>query len=75
MARNIAALPDDVIAAAKHAIVPTDHTDGLVRESAAWSGLVFRPATARLMGAALAHRAQTRAGEPDLEGLFRGLPG
>lgn len=75
LARNIAALPDDVIAAVKQAIVPCDHADGLVRESDAWAGLVFRPATAQLMGAGLTNGAQTRDGEQDLEGLFRHLAG
>jgi enoyl-CoA hydratase/carnithine racemase len=73
LARDIAALPDGVVAAAKRAIGPSDLTEGLVRENDAWAGLVFRPATARLMGAALTGGAQTRAGERDLEGLLRGL--
>ena len=75
LAANIATLPDGVVAAAKHAIVPSDHADGLVRENEAWAGLVFRPATAQLMGAGLTHGAQTRDGEQDLEGLLRGLAG
>jgi enoyl-CoA hydratase/carnithine racemase len=75
LAADIAALPDGVVAAAKHAIVPGDHADGLVRENDAWAGLVFRPATAQLMGAGLTHGAQTRDGEQDLEGLLRGLTG
>jgi len=73
LAGNIAALPDGVVAAAKHAIVPREHAEGLARENDAWAGLVFRPGTAQLMGAGLAHGAQTRDGEQDLEGLFRGL--
>jgi enoyl-CoA hydratase/carnithine racemase len=73
LADDIAALSDDVVAAAKHAIVPRDHTDGLARENDAWEGLVFRPTTARLMSAGLLSGAQTRDGEQDLEGLFRGL--
>ncbi|MGC4948852.1 enoyl-CoA hydratase/isomerase family protein [Streptomyces sp. DT224] len=75
LARNIAALPDGVVTAAKHAIVPHDHSDGLARENAAWAGLVFRPATAQLMDAGLANDAQTRDGEQDLESLFRHLAG
>ena len=74
LAANIAALPGDVIAAAKYAIVPSDHADGLAREHDAWAGLMARPAIARLMGAGLTHGAQTRDGEHDLEGLLRGLP-
>jgi len=73
LAGNIAALPDDVVAAAKLAILPNDHADGLARENDAWAGLLFRPATARLMSTGLARGAQTRRGEQDLEGLFRGL--
>ncbi|MGA5305862.1 enoyl-CoA hydratase/isomerase family protein [Nucisporomicrobium flavum] len=73
LAGNIAALPDGVVAAAKHAIVPSEHVEGLARENDAWAGLVFRPGTAQLMGAGLANGAQTRDGEQDLEGLFRGL--
>ncbi|WP_240799797.1 enoyl-CoA hydratase/isomerase family protein [Streptomyces sp. A1277] len=73
LAGNIAALPDGVVAAVKHAIVVRDHSDGLARENNAWAGLVFRPATAQLMGAGLAGGAQTRNGEQDLEGLFRSL--
>ncbi|BBH63342.1 enoyl-CoA hydratase [Actinoplanes sp. OR16] len=75
LAGNIAALPDGVIAAAKQAIAPRNHADGLARENDAWAGLVFRPATAQLMSAGLAHGAQTRDGEQDLEALFRRLPG
>lgn len=73
LAGNIAALPDGVVAAAKHAIVPREHAEGLARENDAWAGLVLRPGTARRMRAGLAHGAQTRDGEQDLEGLFRGL--
>lgn len=73
LARDIAALPDGVIAAAKRAIAPSDLGAGLAREHEAWAGLVFRPATAQLMAAGLARGAQTRDGERDLEGLFRGL--
>ncbi|BAL88022.1 putative enoyl-CoA hydratase/isomerase [Actinoplanes missouriensis 431] len=73
LAGNIAALPDGVVAAVKHAIVPREHTEGLARENEAWAGLVLRPGTAQLMGAGLAHGAQTRDGEQDLEGLFRSL--
>ncbi|MFF4472316.1 enoyl-CoA hydratase/isomerase family protein [Streptomyces sp. NPDC001599] len=75
LAGNIAELPDGVVAAAKHAVASRDHSDGLARENDAWAELVFRPATAQLMGAGLANGAQTRDGEQDLEGLFRGLAG
>ncbi|MCA2217645.1 enoyl-CoA hydratase/isomerase family protein [Jidongwangia harbinensis] len=73
LAGDIAALPDGVVAAAKHAIVPHDHAEGLARENDAWAGLVFRPGTTQRMRTGLAHGAQTRDGEQDLEGLFRGL--
>lgn len=73
LASNIAALPDGVVPAAKHAIVPREHAEGLARENDAWAGLIFRPGTTQLMGAGLARGAQTRDGEQDLEGLFRGL--
>lgn len=43
------------------------------QENDAWAGLVFRSATAQLMGAGLARGVQTRDGEQDLEGLFRDL--
>ncbi|MET1071685.1 MAG: enoyl-CoA hydratase/isomerase family protein [Umezawaea sp.] len=73
LARNIAALPEGVVAAAKRAIPPEDLADGLVREHEAWAGLVFRPAAGRLISGGLARGAQTRDGERDLEGLLRGL--
>lgn len=75
LARNIAALPEGVIAAAKHAIAAHDLADGLLRENDAWAGLVFRPATARLIGGGLDHGAQTRDGERELESLMRGVAG
>jgi enoyl-CoA hydratase/carnithine racemase len=75
LARNIAALPPGVIAAAKHAIVPDDLAEGLLREHDAWAGLVVQPAAQGLISGGLEHGAQTREGERDLEGLLRGLPG
>jgi enoyl-CoA hydratase/carnithine racemase len=75
LARNIAALPEGVIAAAKRAIVPEDLAEGLLREHDAWAGLVFSPAAERLIRGGLTHGAQTRNGERDLEGLLRGLTG
>ncbi|MEU3460728.1 enoyl-CoA hydratase/isomerase family protein [Streptomyces sp. NPDC006733] len=75
LARNIAALPEGVIAAAKRAIVPEDLAEGLLREHDAWAGQFVRPAAERLIRGGLAHGAQTRDGERDLEGLLRGLPG
>ncbi|MFI8278170.1 enoyl-CoA hydratase/isomerase family protein [Streptomyces sp. NPDC085929] len=75
LARNIAALPDGVIAAAKHAIVPEDLAEGLLREHDAWADQFVRPAAERLIRGGLANGAQTRDGERDLEGLLRGLAG
>ncbi|MEV6819750.1 enoyl-CoA hydratase/isomerase family protein [Nocardiopsis dassonvillei] len=75
LARNIAALPEGVVAAAKRAIAPEDLAEGLLREHDAWAGQIARPAAERLIRGGLARGAQTRDGERDLEGLFRGLPG
>lgn len=75
LARNIAALPEGVIAAAKHAVVPDDLAEGYRREHDAWAGQIARPAAERLIRAGLANGAQTRDGERDLEGLLRKLAG
>ncbi|TWF77910.1 enoyl-CoA hydratase/carnithine racemase [Pseudonocardia hierapolitana] len=75
LARNIAALPEGVVAAAKRAILPDDLSEGLLREHDAWAGQVVRPAAERLIRGGLSHGAQTRDGERDLEGLLRGLAG
>jgi enoyl-CoA hydratase/carnithine racemase len=71
LARNIAALPSDVVAAAKAAIGQADHTAGFPRETAGWARLAFRPETADLMAAQLRSGAQTREGERNLESLLR----
>ncbi|MDR8414171.1 enoyl-CoA hydratase/isomerase family protein [Nonomuraea sp. 3-1Str] len=75
IARDIAALPEGVIVAAKQAIVPDDLSAGLVRENDAWAGLVFRPVAGHLISGGLAAGAQTRDGERDLETLMRNLAG
>jgi enoyl-CoA hydratase/carnithine racemase len=75
LARNIAALPEGVVAAAKRAIAPEDLAAGLQRENDAWASQFVRPAAERLIRGGLAHGAQTRDGERDLEGLLRGLAG
>ncbi|MFE3993749.1 enoyl-CoA hydratase/isomerase family protein [Streptomyces goshikiensis] len=75
LARDIAALPEGVIAAAKRALAPEDLSEGLRREHDAWAGQFARPAAGRLIRGALACGAQTRDGERDLEGLLRGLAG
>lgn len=71
LAQHIAALAPGVVAAVKRAIAPEDLAEGLLREHDAWAGQVARPAAERLTRAGLATGAQTRAGERDLEGLFR----
>ncbi|WP_405442536.1 enoyl-CoA hydratase/isomerase family protein [Streptomyces avidinii] len=75
LARNIAALPEGVIAAAKRAIIPDDLAEGLLREHDAWAGQIVRPAAEQVIRGGLAFGAQTRDGERDLEGLLRGLAG
>ncbi|WP_134663646.1 MULTISPECIES: enoyl-CoA hydratase/isomerase family protein [unclassified Amycolatopsis] len=75
LARNIAALPEGVIAAAKQAVVPDDLAKGFQREHDAWAGQFTRPAAEALIRGGLARGAQTRTGERDLEGLLRGLAG
>ena len=71
LAAEIAALPEGVIRAAKHAVTPADFYDGLQRENDAWASLVFQPNVVQLMAGALARGAQTREGEHDLETLLR----
>lgn len=73
LARNIAALPDGVIAAAKSALPHRDLSEDLAREHEAWLGLFTRPAGEKLIRGGLADGAQTREGERDLEGLLRRL--
>lgn len=72
-AANVAALPDGVIAAAKHALPSVDLDAGLAREHAAWSGLFTRPAAEALIRGGLDAGAQTRQGERTIEGLLRTL--
>jgi len=72
VARDIAALPEGVVAAAKHAL-PAEHlTDGLSRENEAWATRIALPSVQHLMGRGLRDGAQTPAGERDLEALMRG---
>ena len=73
LARNIAALPAGVIAAAKKALPPVDLRDGFRREHDAWAGLFERPAAGTLIRAGLKAGAQTKDGERNLEGLLRAL--
>jgi enoyl-CoA hydratase/carnithine racemase len=73
LARNIAVLPEGVIAAAKKAVPATDLRDGFRREHDAWAGLFERPAAEKLIRGGLKAGAQTKEGERDLEGLLRRL--
>jgi enoyl-CoA hydratase/carnithine racemase len=73
LARNIAALPEGVIAAAKQAMPAPDLREGFYREHDAWEGLFARPAAEKLIRGGLKAGAQTRVGERNLEGLLRGL--
>ncbi|MFI8083990.1 enoyl-CoA hydratase/isomerase family protein [Kitasatospora sp. NPDC086009] len=73
VARNIAALPDGVIEAAKRALPADDFTVGLLRENSAWASTFTLPAAQHLISGGLENGAQTPAGERDLEGLLRGL--
>jgi len=50
LAAEIAALPEGVIRAAKHAVTPADFYDGLQRENDAWASLVFQPNVVTLDG-------------------------
>lgn len=71
--RNVAALADGVIGAAKRALPVTEFAAGLVVENDAWASLVGLPGTQRLMADALTAGAQTPEGEAELEDLLRGL--
>ena len=73
VARHIAALPDGVVEAAKRALPADDFKEGLLRENDAWATTISLPAAQRLIGEGLRDRAQTPAGERDLEGLMRGI--
>jgi enoyl-CoA hydratase/carnithine racemase len=73
LARNIAALPEGVIAAAKKAVPITDLREGFRREHDAWAGLFERPAAENLIRGGLKAGAQTKAGERNLEALLRQL--
>ncbi|MEU1869654.1 enoyl-CoA hydratase/isomerase family protein [Streptomyces sp. NPDC019793] len=71
VARDIAALPEGVVEAAKSAL-PAEHlTDGLVRENEAWAARIALPAVRQLIVRGLRDGAQTPDGERDLEGLMR----
>jgi len=73
LARNIAALPEGVIAAAKKAVPVTDLREGFRREHDAWWGLFEHPVAEKLIRGGLKAGAQTKDGERKLEDLLRGL--
>lgn len=73
LARNIAALPEGVIAAAKRAVPKADLREGFRREHDVWAELFERPAAERLIRGGLAAGAQTKDGERRLEELLRTL--
>ncbi len=73
LTRNIAALPEGVIAAAKKAVPMTDLREGFRREHDAWAGLFERPAAEKLIRGGLKAGAQTKDGERNLEALLRGM--
>ncbi|MBP2334857.1 enoyl-CoA hydratase/carnithine racemase [Saccharothrix coeruleofusca] len=73
VARKIAALPPEIIAAAKRLVPPTDLADGLKAEHDAWAELVSGSLPAQLMARALEQGAQTPEGERDLESVMRGI--
>ncbi|SDF44081.1 Enoyl-CoA hydratase/carnithine racemase [Lentzea fradiae] len=71
IAKKIAALSPELIAAAKSLVPPTDLTDGLKAEHNAWAELVSGPLPPQLMTHALEHGVQTPEGERDLESVMR----
>ncbi|MDN3026143.1 enoyl-CoA hydratase/isomerase family protein [Streptomyces sp. S.PB5] len=73
IARDVAALPDGVIEAAKSALPADDFKEGLRRENDAWASTVSLPAAQHLISGGLQSGAQTPAGERDLEGLMRSI--
>lgn len=73
LARNIAALPQGVVAAAKKAVPAADLREGFRREHEAWAGLFEQPAAEKLIRRGLKAGAQTKKGERNLEGLLREL--
>jgi enoyl-CoA hydratase/carnithine racemase len=73
LARNIAALPEGVIAAAKRAVPMADLREGFRHEHDAWAGLFARPAAENLIRGGLKAGAQTKGGERNLEALLRQL--
>ncbi|MFJ9622558.1 hypothetical protein [Streptomyces sp. NPDC101181] len=75
MAKKIAALSPELIAATKRLLPPADLTDGLRAENDVWAELVGGDLPGRLMTGALQNGAQTSAGERDLESVLRKVAG
>ncbi|MFE0363528.1 enoyl-CoA hydratase/isomerase family protein [Streptomyces griseoaurantiacus] len=73
VARKIAALPPEVVAAVKRVVPPEDLSEDLRAEDAAWAELVSGDLPARLMTGALERGAQTPEGERSLETLMRAV--
>ena len=73
LARNIAALPEGVVAGAKASVLVADHADGFRRETGAWMNLISQPITGQLIREALRAGAQTLPGELNLEALLRSV--
>ncbi|NJP72011.1 enoyl-CoA hydratase/isomerase family protein [Streptomyces sp. C1-2] len=73
VARKIAALPPEVVAAVKRVVPPDDLSEDLRAEDAAWAELVSGDLPARLMTGALERGAQTPEGERSLETLMRAV--
>lgn len=71
LAKNIAALLEGVIEAAKKVLPPADLRHGLTTENRAWADLFVRPAAEQLIRGGLRDGAQTREGEKRLEVLLR----
>lgn len=71
VAKNIAALTPEIIAAAKRLVPPADLSQGLRAENDAWATLVSGDLPARLMGSALEQGVQTPDVERDLEAVMR----
>jgi enoyl-CoA hydratase/carnithine racemase len=73
VAKKIAVLSPELIAAVKNLVPPTDLADGLKAEHDTWAELVAGTLPAQLMAQALERGAQTPEGERDLESVMRGI--
>ncbi|WP_151806403.1 enoyl-CoA hydratase/isomerase family protein [Acinetobacter bereziniae] len=73
LAKNIAALPEGVIAATKKAVSTVNLSEGLLREHEAWADLFALPNAEKLIRGGLKAGAQTKIGEKNLEQLLRDL--